>query len=92
MTQGRVSAFVRAARAFALSAAVLVLGAGSLLAQGTSGKIEGRVRDQAGQPIANAQVFIVGSAFNALTNSQGYYFMNNVPAGTVTLRASFIGY
>ncbi len=92
MTQGRVSAFVRAARAVALSAAVLVLGAGSLLAQGTSGKIEGRVRDQAGQPIANAQVFIVGTAFNALTNSQGYYFMNNVPAGTVTLRASFIGY
>ena len=92
MTQGRVSAFVRAARALALSAAVLVAGAGTLLAQGTSGKIEGRVRDQAGQPIANAQVFVVGSAFNALTNSQGYYFMNNVPAGTVTLRASFIGY
>ncbi len=91
MTQGRVSAFVRAARAFVLAAVVLGAGAGTLLAQAT-GKIEGRVRDQAGQPIANAQVFIVGSAFSALTNSQGYYFINNVPVGNVTIRATFIGY
>ncbi|MGZ8398626.1 MAG: TonB-dependent receptor, partial [Gemmatimonadales bacterium] len=64
----------------------------SLLAQGSTGKIEGRVRDQAGAPIANAQVFLVGSAFNALTNPQGYYFMNNVPSGTYSVRAAFIGY
>jgi outer membrane receptor for ferrienterochelin and colicin len=50
------------------------------------------VRDQAGAPIANAQVFIVGTAFNALTNPQGYYFINNVPAATVSVRAAFIGY
>jgi outer membrane receptor for ferrienterochelin and colicin len=50
------------------------------------------VRDQAGAPIANAQVFIVGTAFNALTNPQGYYFFNSVPAGTISVRAAFIGY
>jgi outer membrane receptor for ferrienterochelin and colicin len=50
------------------------------------------VRDQAGAPIANAQVFIVGTAFNSLTNPQGYYFFNSVPAGTVAVRAAFIGY
>ena len=50
------------------------------------------MRDQAGAPIANAQVFIVGTAFNALTNPQGYYFINNVPAGTISVRAAFIGY
>ena len=67
-------------------------GAGTLLAQAT-GKIEGRVRDQAGAPIANAQVFIVGTAFNALTNPQGYYFINNVPASArSSVRAAFIGY
>jgi outer membrane receptor for ferrienterochelin and colicin len=87
-----VSAFARAARRFALAAVALGFGAGSLLAQGSTGKIEGRVRDQAGAPIANAQVFIVGTAFNALTNPQGYYFINNVPAGTVSVRAAFIGY
>ena len=92
MKQSCVSAFARAARLFALAAVVLTWGAGSLLAQGSTGKIEGRVRDQAGAPIANAQVFIVGSAFNALTNPQGYYFINNIPAGTYNVRAAFIGY
>jgi|GEM_PF-361257 len=92
MKQSCVSAFARAARLFALAAVVLGFGAGSLLAQGSTGKIEGRVRDQAGAPIANAQVFIVGTAFNALTNPQGYYFINNVPAGTYSVRAAFIGY
>ena len=91
MKKSRVSAFGRVARGVALAAVVLVLGAGTLLAQAT-GKIEGRVRDQAGAPIANAQVFIVGTAFNALTNPQGYYFINNVPAGTISVRAAFIGY
>jgi hypothetical protein len=37
-------------------------------------------------------VTIVGSAFSALTNPQGYYFINNVPAGTYEMRAAFIGY
>ena len=92
MKQSCVSAFARAARSFALAAVVLGFGAGSLLAQGSTGKIEGRVRDQAGAPIANAQVFLVGTAFNSLTNPQGYYFINNVPAGTVSIRAAFIGY
>ena len=92
MKQSCVSAFVRVARLFALAAVALTWGAGALLAQGSTGKIEGRVRDQAGAPIANAQVFIVGTAFNALTNPQGYYFINNIPAGTVNVRAAFIGY
>lgn len=92
MKQSCVSAFARAARSLALAAVVLSIGAGSLLAQSSTGKIEGRVRDQAGAPIANAQVFLVGTAFNALTNPQGYYFINNVPAGTVSVRAAFIGY
>ena len=92
MKQSCVSAFARAARSFALAAVVLGTGAGSLLAQGSTGKIEGRVRDQAGAPIANAQVFLVGTAFNALTNPQGYYFINNVPASTYSVRAAFIGY
>jgi hypothetical protein len=92
MKQSCVSAFARVARVFALAAVALAWGAGSLLAQGSTGKIEGRVRDQAGAPIANAQVFIVATAFNAVTNPQGYYFINNVPAGTYSVRAAFIGY
>ena len=92
MKQSCVRAFARAARSLALAAVISGLGAGALLAQGSTGKVEGRVRDQAGAPIGNAQVFIVGTAFNALTNPQGYYFFNNVPAGTYAIRAAFIGY
>ncbi len=92
MTQGCVNAFARTARTIVLAALISGLGAGTALAQNVSGKLEGTVRDQAGAPIANAQVFIVGSTFNVTTNADGYYFMNNVPIGTITLQASFIGY
>lgn len=69
----------------------LVLVAPVLDAQAT-GKLEGTVTDQAGSPIASAQVLMVGTAFGALTNAQGYYFINNVPVGSYTLRVQFIGY
>ncbi|MGH7752179.1 MAG: carboxypeptidase regulatory-like domain-containing protein, partial [Gemmatimonadales bacterium] len=74
-----------------LALAILVA-FGTLAAQQTTGKIEGTVSDQAGVPVANAQVVVVGTAFGALTNDRGYYFINNVPVGTHTLRAQFIGY
>ena len=57
MKESSVSAFARATRWIACAAVALTLGAGTLLAQAT-GKIEGRVRDQAGAPIASAQVRI----------------------------------
>ena len=76
-----------------LAAAVaLLVAASSLAAQATTGKIEGTVTDQQGAPIANVQVTVVGTAFGALTSDKGYYFINNVPAGTYTVRARFIGY
>jgi len=92
MKQSCVSAFTRAARYLALTAVVLATGASTLFAQAATGKIEGKVRDQQGAPIANAQVIIVGTKFGAQTNADGYYFINLVPAGSVTLQASFIGY
>jgi hypothetical protein len=76
----------------AAGTAVVVFGASGLLAQGTTGKIEGTVKDQSGAPIVGAQVLITGSAFSATTNEVGYYFLNNVPAGVVTVRAQYIGY
>src|SRR5438046_8774888 len=76
---------------YASSESVLVA-ASSLAAQQTTGKIEGSVTDQHGGPVASAQVTIVGTSFGALTNDKGYYFINNVPVGTYTVRARFIGY
>ena len=86
-----VRTVARFARTASLAAVALMVSASMLAAQAT-GKIEGRVRDNAGAPIANAQVFVVGTAFSALTNAQGYYFINNIPTGTVDMRAAFVGY
>ena len=92
MTHPSRWSFARFAQVAAAVLAVGLFGAGSLLAQGTDGKIEGTVKDQSGAPIAGAQVLIVGSAFTSTTDDKGYYFMNNVPAGMVTVRAQYIGY
>ena len=86
-----VRTVARVARTASFAAAALLFSASLLAAQAT-GKVEGRVRDNAGAPIANAQVFIVGSAFSALTNAQGYYFINNVPVGSMDMRSAFVGY
>jgi hypothetical protein len=50
------------------------------------------VQDQDGAPLAEAQVYIVGTAFGARTDPRGHYFINNIPAGPATLRAAFVGY
>jgi len=92
MKQSCVSAFTRVARYIALAAVVLVVGVSSLSAQAATGKLEGKVRDQQGAPIANAQVIIVGTKFGAQSNADGYYFINLIPAGTISLEVSFIGY
>ncbi len=92
MTQPSRWHVARLARLTVVFGVALLFGAGHLAAQGTTGKIEGTVRDQAGAPVAGAQVLIVGSAFASTSNEQGYYFLNNVPAGVMTVRAQYIGY
>ena len=57
-----------------------------------TGRVEGHVRDQNGTALANAQVFIVGTALNALSDSTGAYRIPAVPEGRQEIRAAFIGY
>jgi len=57
------------------------------------GKIAGVVTDeQTGEPLAGAQVQIVGTAMGAAANADGQYFILNVSPGTYTLRISMMGY
>ncbi|MBA2304816.1 MAG: TonB-dependent receptor [Acidobacteria bacterium] len=63
-----------------------------LNAQAPTGKIQGRVQDETGTPIADAQVFIIGTAFAAMSDPRGHYFINNIPAGPATVRAAYVGY
>jgi len=85
--------FVRAVRPWSfLVAAALAFFALPVVAQ-ESGKVQGRVTDAAsGQPIAGAQVFIQGTRLGNITNAEGFYFINNVPAGLHDISAEFIGY
>ncbi len=92
MTHRVRSAFGRFLATLAAAAVAVTLATATATAQQTTGKIEGTVTDQQGAPVANAQVFIVGTSFGAVTDAKGYYFLNNVPVGTYTIRAQFIGY
>ena len=71
---------------------LLVTQAASLRAQAPTGTIQGRVQDVGGGGIAQAQVMVVGTAFAAVTDPRGHYFINNVPAGPAAVRAVFVGY
>ncbi len=72
-----------------LAAALLIA---STPARPPVGEIAGTVRDQAGSPVSNAQVFVVTSSFSALTDSAGQYRIAGIPRGTYSVRAAFIGY
>jgi TonB-linked SusC/RagA family outer membrane protein len=71
---------------------VLALAAPPLAAQGTA-TVSGRVVDSAtAQPVAGARVSVVGATIGTLTDRDGRYLLQGVPAGTVTLRAQRIGF
>jgi outer membrane receptor protein involved in Fe transport len=58
-----------------------------------SGKISGKVTDAGtGEPLVGANVVIVGTQMGAATNVSGEYVILNVPTGTYTLRATYVGY
>jgi len=75
------------------AAALALFSVTPLLAQGTAGKIQGRVVDAStGAPIAAAQVEVIGTNRGNITNDEGYYFINEVPAGLRDVQAVSIGY
>ena len=69
----------------------LVVGTGLIFAQ-TAGKVSGTVTDENGQPLAGANVIVVGSAFGGASDSDGNYYILQIPAGVYEVRADYIGY
>jgi len=62
-------------------------------AQEANGRIVGRVVDAAtGQPIGTAQVALTTTGQMVLTDLEGRYFLDRVPAGLHEVRASVLGY
>ncbi len=70
--------------------ACLLLSAAPAWAQ--TGKITGRVLDATGEGVAGASVQIVGTVQGASADADGAYTILGVRPGTVTIRASAIGY
>ena len=55
--------------------------------------VDGRVVDSAShQPLISAEVVVAGTTIRALTDREGRFHIANAPAGSITLRAKFIGY
>ena len=60
---------------------------------GTTGILEGRVRDKnTGETIAGATVMIIGTNLGTATDSVGMYRINNIRAGVYEVRFSILGY
>ncbi|HEX6694105.1 MAG TPA: TonB-dependent receptor [Longimicrobiales bacterium] len=84
-------AVTKVALTLATAVMFVTLSVTNALAQGSTGRIQGRVTSN-GQPVASAQVTVVGTSLGNITDAQGRYFINEVPAGLVTIRAASIGF
>ncbi len=63
------------------------------LRAGTTGKLAGRVLDaKTREPLAGANVIVVGTNLGASTDADGDFFIINIPVGTYTIEANYIGY
>jgi len=55
-------------------------------------KIQGKVKTTSGQPLAGANVVVVGTGVGVISNHKGNFTIENLFMDEYTLRVSFIGY
>ncbi len=80
-------------RVFPLVLVGIVAGAPPLYSQVTTGTLQGRVTETStGRPVGGAVVRVQGTTLEKTTNPDGFYFINEVPAGLQDVEAGFIGY
>ncbi len=76
--------------------AVLLLGAGSSLAQVDTGSIQGTIRDTSGAPIIGAKVVLLnegtGATLTGITSEVGEYTFNPLRIGSYSLTVTFQGF
>ncbi len=76
------------------SLALLILAAGLLFgtAEAQTGRVEGSVTDQSGEPLIGVNLLLEGTTRGATTDLEGNYFILNVRPGEYTLLVSYIGF
>ena len=70
---------------------VATLLSSNIWAAGSS--ISGFVKDaKTGEPLPGANIVLLGTSMGASSDQNGKYFIPNVPEGSYTIRASYVGY
>ncbi|MDE2827299.1 MAG: TonB-dependent receptor [Bacteroidota bacterium] len=70
-------------------------GTGNLFARpyGPTGKISGRVLEAGtNQGLPGVNVVLEGATIGGVTDADGYYYILNIPPGTYSVQASFVGF
>ena len=76
----------------AVSAATLLMLSGAVFGQ-DSGSLSGVITDgESGLPLQGANVFIEELSKGSASDADGRYTILNIPAGTYTISASYVGY
>ena len=64
-----------------------------LLHSQTSGSLTGRIFDiQSQLPLEGATLLLEGTTFGTVTDSEGYFKLENIPSQSYNILASYLGY
>jgi hypothetical protein len=76
-----------------LLSTILFVSCALLSAVAQTGKVRGFVIDKGSDaPIPFANAVLEGTTIGAVANDEGYFILNNVPAGDYVLKVTFVGY
>lgn len=63
-----------------------------VIASAQSGSLSGTISDADGEPLAGATVYIASIQKGDQADTNGEYVISSIPAGTYTIRVTFVGY
>ncbi len=78
---------------FILSTLFVLLVLNNRIFAAPTGSIKGTILDaQTKEPLPFSNLVLVGTSMGAAADKNGYYVVENIPAGTYTVRATYVGY